>query len=62
MGHMKATTSRTKEEDSDDNTNIIRQPDNEGEKAKGRWVLSNFFLGFVLWWVLFFPFMFLSSP
>jgi hypothetical protein len=41
---MKVTTFGTKEEDGDDNnTNINRQPNNEGEKAKGRWVLCNSF-------------------
>ncbi len=44
---MKATTYGTKEEDCDDNNNnIIRQPNNEGEKAKGRWVLCNLFFRF----------------
>ncbi len=45
--------SGAKEEDSDDNsTSINKQQNNEGEEAKGRWVLC--FLGFVLWWVLLF--------
>ncbi len=40
-----------------------RQPNNKGEKAKGGWVLSNFFfLGFVLWWVLFFLLCFYQTP
>jgi hypothetical protein len=36
------------------------QPNNEGEKVKGRWVLcAFFFLGFVLWWVLSFLFFYI---
>jgi hypothetical protein len=30
------------------------QQNNEGEKAKGGWVLCNFLKKIVLWWVLFF--------
>jgi hypothetical protein len=37
------------------------QPNNEGKKAKGGWVLCNsFFWGFVLWWVLFFLYVFVK--
>jgi hypothetical protein len=44
------------EDDDDDNSSINGQPNNEGEKAKGGWVLCNFFfLDFVLWWVLVCP-------
>ncbi len=49
MGHMKATTFGTKEEDTDDNgTNINQQQNNKGEEAKGGWVLCFvfFFLKF----------------
>ncbi len=53
---MKTTTSKTKEDD-DDNTSITKQANNKGEKAKAGWAFCNlFFLGFVLWWVLFFSF------
>jgi len=31
----------TKEDDDDNNTNINMQQNNEGEKAKGGWVLCN---------------------
>jgi hypothetical protein len=51
---MKGTTFWKEEDDDDNNTSINKQQNNEGEKAKGRWFYV-IFLGFVMWWVLFFP-------
>ncbi len=47
-GIWKQPLSRANEEDDDENNiNVNRQENNEGEKAKWGWVLCNFF------WVLF---------
>ncbi len=55
------TKEEEEEDDDDNNTSINMLPNNEGEKAKGGWVLCNFFFGVLFYDGFFFSFTFLSS-
>ncbi len=62
-GTYETTAFGTKEKDGDhNNTNINMQPNKEGEKAKGGWVLCNIFFGFCFVAGQFFPFYVSAKP